>query len=825
MEQLPHLPIDDYLDEIVTAFKSHKNLVLVAEPGAGKTTRVPPTLLPLTDKKILVLEPRRMAALAASVRIAQEQNLTLGHDIGYQVRFENKTDASTRLIFMTEALLARKILQDPELKDTGIVILDEFHERSQHVDLALGLLRESQELGADIKVLVMSATLDAEKISEYLGHAPIVRVPGKSFPLELKYDKFPQSFRTDDNFFRRTVDRIKEARSQNSGDILVFLPGVGEIHRCQRLLQESSFSALIEVLHGSLSLDEQRRVLKKSVEPRVILSTNIAESSVTLDGVGIVIDSGLNKINSWNSDTGFESLVLQRVSKSSATQRAGRAARQGPGICYRLWNQQDELSMKPFTEAEILRTNLTDAILWLAYLGVSDPTHFSWYQAPPAHHLKICRQLLIELAALNTEGLLTEKGKAILPLPLSTRSAALFVDLDRAGFSEAAEIAAILEERDLWSQNYNLESFHESHENDLFLRLELMQGLVNKNSAPGFAQNILRVRSQLRKYQKSSGKKALQADDLQRALLHSYPDRICRRRNPKESRALMASGRGVELDVKSQVKKSEFFIALTGVDLNDKDTRISMAAATTKDTILKTFETSITKNRQLRHDLETGKIWVEEFKTYRKIPLEKPVVRAPSAEEIQTLLPQLIFSEWSVFVEQVPELRNWLGRWKYYVAEKKIEDPINAELLLQVIEPAITGLKSWSEALQQNWIYFLEFHLPVELIRDFHKAVPATVQLGPRTLSIQYEDGQDPFIEARLQHFFGQKKHPTIFHGQVALRLILLGPHGRPVQITKDLPGFWTSSYPEIRKELKPDYPKHNWPEDPSLFEEPLKKG
>ncbi len=825
IEPLCPLPIDDYIPQILQTLKMNKNLVIVAEPGAGKTTRVPPALLAITQKKILVLEPRRMAAVAAAHRIQQEQNYQLGQEIGYQVRFENKTHATTRLIFMTEALLAKKILQDPSLIDVDVVILDEFHERSQHVDLALGLLREAQQLGSEVKIIVMSATLDAEKISDYLGCSPIIHVPGKSFPLEIRYDKSPQSLRIDDKFYHRLVAGIKEIASQCSQDILVFLPGVGEIHRCTRSLQDSGFHLKVDLLHGALDLQEQRQVLKKSNLHRVILSTNIAESSVTIDGVGAVIDSGLHKINSWNSETGFESLTVVKISQSSATQRAGRAARQGPGICYRLWNARDEFSMKPYTEAELLRVDLSDAILWLAALGISEPKTFTWFQSPPIHHFEIGKNLLIDLGALEKNGSLTKKGLRLLNLPLSLRSASVFYELEQAGFTQAADIAAILQERDIWSKNYDFKNFKETHENELFLKLELLEGLKIKKSVPGFALNLIKTQEQLKKHLKFSvpQKNNLGLEDLQKALLSSFPDRLCRRRNSQDLKALMVSGRGVELDNKTLVKKSEFFIALAGLDLNDKETRISFAASTTKSQIQEHLADQIMKLRKLKYDTTNGKIWVEEVKTFRRMPLENPVVRPAGREEIEKLLPTLVHNEWSQIIKLIPALTHWMKRWKYYVTTKNVLDPL-IEFLPLIIEQVTTGLKNWTQTLEQNWIYFLEINLPQDMVREFKTMVPVSINIGPRNLFIQYEEGQEPFIEAKLQFFFGQKKHPQIWNQSVPLRLILLGPHGRPIQITKDLSGFWKNSYLEIRKELKPNYPKHNWPEDPSEASEPLKR-
>jgi ATP-dependent helicase HrpB len=813
---IQNLPIDAYIDEILKQFTGHQNLVLVAEPGAGKTTRVPPALLEISEKKILVLEPRRMAAVAAASRIAEERQWQMGQEIGYQVRFDSIGSEKTRLLFMTEALLGRRILQDPALTDVDIVVLDEFHERSQHVDLALGLLKEAQELGSKVKVLVMSATLNADSVSQFLNDAPIVRVPGRSFPLDIRYDKYPLNLRADDSFYKRLIEKIKEAQKQSKSDVLVFLPGVGEINKTERLLEGSRFQ--IDILHGSLSLSEQRKVLQKSEQPRVILSTNIAESSVTINGVDTVVDSGLNKINSWNPDTGFDTLSLSRISRSSADQRAGRAARQAPGICYRLWNEQDNNSMKSFTEAEILRTDLSEALLWLSFLGVTDASHFSWYEAPPSHHIEISLRLLKFLEAVDKENRVTEKGRKLLKLPLSTRAGCFFLEAAQAGYAEAAaDLTAILQERDFWSQQYNLDSFHESHENDLYLRYEMLNQLKRQRSHAVYIQTLVKVSQQLQKLAGNSPGSIAKADQVRIWALKSFPDRVCRRRIPSERRALMATGRGVELEAKSQVKKSEFFVALQGIDLSDKETRIGIAVAVSKEDILKTFPDRIEKKRELKQDEKSEKIVVEEFKAYLKLPLEKPVVRSPSAEEVQSLLPEIVLNSWDRLLKENDGLSSWWSRLAYYFSKKSDMTLSNAKSrLAPFVEEGCYGLKSWNEVVKQDWIYFLEKSLEPEVKSEFHKFVPSHIQVGNRTLGIQYQEGQDPFIESRIQNFYGLKKHPSIWNGQIPLRLILLGPHGRPIQITKDIVGFWKSSYPEIRKEMKADYPKHSWPEDPS---------
>ncbi|MBC7370830.1 MAG: ATP-dependent RNA helicase, partial [Bdellovibrionaceae bacterium] len=476
-DHLLKLPIDDFLDAALSHLKTHQNLVVTAAPGAGKTTRLPAFLAKHFLGKVLVLEPRRMAALAAAARVAEEQNWKLGQEVGYQVRFANQSSEKTRLLFLTEALLSRKMAQDPELNGVECVVLDEFHERSLHVDLALGLLRELQELGHEIKLVVMSATLEAEKISQFLGNAPVLDVPGKLYPLELKYQKNSQSLQLAPPFFENVASHIREAAKSTTHDILVFLPGTGEIDRTLQVIQSWAEQNNIDVvpLHGSLPLEAQQKALRAAPRRRVILSTNIAESSVTVDGVACVIDTGLAKNMKFDLRTGFSRLELGRISRASAQQRAGRSARQFPGVCYRLWNKLDENSMPGHEVPEILRAELSDSLLFLAAQGVRDFESFSWYEKPGKLPLLSAAQNLLSLGALDLQNNITPIGKKLLTWPLPPRLAKLMLGSVETRIPHlGADVAAILQERDFVTRSGSESVIGDNLESDILFRIDLL---------------------------------------------------------------------------------------------------------------------------------------------------------------------------------------------------------------------------------------------------------------------------------------------------------------------------------------------------------------
>ncbi|MBO9667253.1 MAG: ATP-dependent helicase HrpB [Bdellovibrio sp.] len=833
------LPVDEFIPDIQEIMRTEQNLVLTAAPGAGKTTRLPPALLKVTSKKIIVLEPRRMAAIAAAHRIAEECGWNVGEEVGYQVRFANKTSAKTRLIFMTEALLARQMLDDPELQDVDMVILDEFHERSLHVDLALGLLRELQELGRDIKLLVMSATLEAEKIASYLGNSPIVSVPGKLFPLEVVYQKGSQVLQTFPSFYDSLFQVVREAAGKTDKDILVFLPGVGEIDRAKDNLSTWADSRGIDIvpLHGSLKLEDQRRALQRGPRQRVILSTNIAESSVTIDGVNTVIDTGLAKNMKQDYRTGFSRLELGRISLSSAIQRAGRAARQYPGFAYKLWNKMDENSFSKSEVAEIQRVDLTESLLFLAAQGVSDFQKFSWFEKPSSVAIEKARQYLVLAEALDAQNKITELGRKMLHFPLPVRLAKLMlVAADRNSQELGSDLAAILQERDFLRRESVSSFLGDKTECDLTVRLDLLKQFQKSGKAPREAafmalqtveQSAKQILALAKKLNPAKNIKAESDEsEMRTLLLRSFPDRLCRRRGQSE-RALMVGGRGVKLQQDSLVKNSEFFVALNGIEgSSDTETIVSLACGFTKEFVLSHFKEDIKKIRDLTFIEEKGQFFVREYKSLFGLPLEEPSLLPASPQEVEEKLPQVLLEKWDLVLKSNEALANWWQRlefWLRHVQNGTIDSdfdlsPSHLEAFkLEAFTQASMGEKKLLSVFDKDLVFFFESVFPHDFIKTFNKELPAkiTVPSGSH-IKVIYPADKAPYLEVRIQEVFGMQETPKVLFGKSPLTFHLLGPNFRPVQVTSNLESFWKNGYPEVRKELRIKYPKHQWPEDPA---------
>ncbi|MGZ3773255.1 MAG: ATP-dependent helicase HrpB [Pseudobdellovibrionaceae bacterium] len=841
MSSLINLPIDDFIPAIKNSISSCNNLVITAAPGAGKTTRLPPALLNVVKRKIIVLEPRRMAAIAAAHRIAEEQGWQVGREVGYQVRFANKTSAETRLIFMTEALLARQMLHDPELSDVDFVILDEFHERSLHVDLALGLLKELQELGRAIKILVMSATLEAEKIASYLGDCEIFSVPGKLFELDVLYQKNSQLLQTSPSFYENLFQTIKDAQSKTDKDILVFLPGVGEIDRSKNTLQEWADGKNIELipLHGSLNIEDQRKALVKSTRQRIILSTNIAESSVTLDGVNTVIDSGLAKNMKQDHRTGFSRLDLGRISLSSAIQRSGRAARQFPGICYRMWNKMDELSFSKSEISEIQRVELSESILFLSAQGITDFNAFSWFEKPPAMALQNAIQYLKISEALDESNKITTLGKKILNFALPVRLAKLvLVGMDLAAIEQASEMAALLQERDILRKE-SISSFLGDHfECDLTARLEVLHQFRRGNKAPkeaGFfslqtvdqsARQIEEAAKRLLQKQLSSRnsngniEKPLNKENpfivIKKILALAYADRLCRRRG-KSERALMIGGRGVKLQSESLVKNSEFFVALNGMEgSSDAETVVSLACGFDKDFVLNTFKDKIEKTRDVTFIEEKGQFFTREYRSLYGLPLDEPTLLSASREEITEKLPVILTEKFDLVLKNNEKLNHWWERLQFL----NLQEPLNLDLeklKLEAFTQATIGEAKLQTIMEKDLVFFFENVFPAAVVQALHKEIPDRIHVpSGSNIKVMYPLDKNPYLEVRIQEIFGLLETPKVYYKKIPVTLHLLGPNFRPVQVTSNLESFWKNGYPEVRKELRIKYPKHQWPEDPA---------
>lgn len=856
MKNLEPLPLDHAWPEIVQALGTHRNLVLVAEPGAGKTTRFPPRLLDSKilppEQKVLMLEPRRLAARASAHRIAVEQGWVLGGaEIGYQVRFDNRTTPRTRLQVLTEGLLSQRLKTESDLGGVGAVILDEFHERSQHTDLALGLLYELQELARpDLRIIVMSATLDADRVSKFLKDCPVVRVPGRTYPVELQHSKRPLSLDTGPAFLDAVADAtcsVVTGASPRSGDVLVFLPGAREIRgvreRVAPTAERAGFVCL--ELHGGLPLEEQDRVIRKDpARGKVILSTNIAETSLTIDGVGTVIDSGLARVVRCDA-AGFERLQISRISLASATQRAGRAGRQGPGYCYRLWSKLDEGSMPEFELPEVLRTDLSEALLTLLAQGVSDADGFSWFEKPPSSAIAIARQALTDLGFRDSQtGGLTTEGREALKLPLPARLARLVLEALKAEeVRMGARLAALLSEKDIVLRAADLK-YHAAFQSDVLLRLHLLDERRSMAVATDVVaiRNVARVASFLEsaatrlrvtKSSRAGGEVLSEDEQALRLLLLAYPDRVCRRRRPKEAAARMVGGRGVRLAPFSSVETAEFFLSIDSSEPPSsvstggaRDVQVSVASRIERDWLKEAFPENLRRINEVVFDAESLTVQKRWFEAFHDLPLEEPHVSRPSAEEAFAPLVAACRERWDVSFAAEESLARALARLNFVRArfsESAVFEFAAAQSAF--LEEVCYGETRLSDVLAKPLGEAFLRHLPAELAALLTDAAPEsiTVPSGSR-IRIHYPEGQSPFLEVRIQEIFGMRESPRVARGAVPVVLHLLGPNYRPVQVTSDLQSFWRGGYNEVRKELRARYPKHSWPEDP-LTATPEAKG
>ncbi|MFN8790158.1 MAG: ATP-dependent helicase HrpB [Bdellovibrionales bacterium] len=802
-----HLPVDDYLEQIVESLERHSSVVVTAAPGAGKTTRVPPALRKVAKRKIAVLEPRRLAAIAAAHRIADEEGSAVGSQIGYEVRFDRKISSTTEVVFLTEALLSRKLLSDPILSDFDVVILDEFHERSLHTDTALALLYELQQLErSDLKIVVMSATLEAQKISDYLGGAPVVETPGQLFPLTVTYDTKPQGLLWNWDLAQRVVDKIKLAVREGQRDTLIFLPGVFEIDQVMKLAQAEKGlqDFLILPLHGRLDLQEQRRALQPQSRRKILLSTNVAESSVTVDGLDAVIDTGLERSSVFQMQSGFGRLTTHRISLASATQRAGRAARQFPGRCYKLWMPQDEKSFSDFSQPEIKTQDLTETLLFLLNQGVQDFQSFSWFEKPPAANLQFAIRRLESLHLVKDQRI-TDLGKKVLRNPMSIRLSLLVENFRRSGHEAlGAWVAAFLSER---------------------LKSEPLRGSENEECdlipllSQAHREHFSRVKKAALQISPSSESWRWSEDQesaLKLNLIRSYADRLGRRRQAESDRGLLASGRGVQLTKFSRVKKSAYFVALDGIDTEaSQETQVSMASGVDEEFLKKNFREDLQEQREILWD-EGKKTFLERKRLYLwRLPVGHETWQPASSEYIQTHLPDILLQNWNWLLSENSGLKSWWSRFRFYSEHVKpeLQDFWNEAQLRSVLESASYGHKSLKSLADSDLIYFFENALGFEICEDLREKAPIYLEAAQgRKVPVNYEGEQAPSVELKLQHAFVWKKTPEVGNG-IRVTVILLAPNMRPTQVTKDLEGFWKGSYAEVRKELKARYPKHDWPE------------
>ena len=864
------LPIDSLLPEIVAELRRSPNLIIEAAPGAGKTTRVPSALLDagIVPGEVWVLEPRRLAARMAARRVAEERGEKLGETVGYQVRFEEVASAKTRLRFLTEGVLTRRLLSDPMLKNVGVVVLDEFHERHLQADLALALLRRLQQTTRpDLKLVVMSATLDAAPIAAYLDNAPKLSSEGKRFDVAIEHSS------REDN--RPLADQVASAvgrllAEKLDGDVLVFLPGAAEIRRAQAACAEfaDKHDLLVLPLHGDLSAAEQDRAVKPASQRKIILSTNVAESSVTIDGVVAVIDSGLARVAGHSAWSGLATLNVQRISKASATQRAGRAGRTRPGRCLRLYTAQDFNARAEHETAEIHRLDLAEPALELHAAGIADLNAFGWFEAPPPAAIEAADVLLQKLGAIDAEGRVTKIGERMLRFPLHPRQSRMLIEAQsRAVFAEACILAALIGERDIVAgdlfngRRMPQQAKHHSP-SDLLDRLDLFAEAERANFSasilrelnldPGSTMAVNRVRRQLmgthappRAGFRSSpfssespsgqaqhaGARAYPDDALLISILAGYPDRVAKRRSLKDEKAelLLSGGGAILLSPASSVRSSEFLVAIDAEERRDASANrsrvVRLASAIEPEWLIDLFADDLRETVEARWNAQHERVEVSEQMLYDQLVIDER--RSPNArgEAVAKVLAEAALSTgWKKFADE-DAVNKFLARTDF-IARLFPESQMPA-LGEADVQTALTGLcaqsgglRSFSELREAakggNLVGQLRSHLNAEQSRLLNQYAPEFVNLaGRRNVRVNYEIGQSPWIASRLQDFFGMTDGPKIAGGRAALVLHLLAPNQRPVQVTTDLAGFWQRTYPQVRRELSRRYPRHQWPENP----------
>ncbi len=854
MQTFPTLPIDASLPVLLAQLRLTNNLVLEAPPGTGKTTRVPAALLNATDKEIWVLEPRRLAARMAAKRVADERGEPLGETVGYQVRFDEISSPRTRLRFLTEGVLTRRLLADGQLAKAGIVILDEFHERHLQADLALALLRRLQRTTRpDLKLVVMSATLEAAPVVDYL-QAETLRVEGKRFDVAIEFaareDQRPLAEQVTAALQQLLGQKLLAEKLE--GDVLVFLPGAADIRRaqaaCEKLAREHDL--LLLPLHGELPAAEQDRAVRPAEKRKVILSTNVAESSVTIDGVVAVIDSGLARIAGHSPWSGLGTLTTQRVSQAAATQRAGRAGRTRPGRCMRLYTQQDFQARPSHETPDIRRLDLAEAALAMHAAGVTDLAAFDWFEAPAAAALESAETLLRKLSAIDATGKLTATGRAMMRLPLHPRQARLLVEAERRGVAAAgATLAALIGERDLFARNLfgegnqpQRKTAQRTGPSDLLDRLDLFAEAERVNFAPhrlremgldvNAVQAVERVRRQLlRNVGQVTNLPHTTDDALLLSILAGYPDRVARRRSVKTDNAevLLSGGGAAQLAPTSVVWQSEFLVAIEttgGAEEKNKQRQIRQvirqASAIQPEWLIELFADELQETTVATWNAPAERVEVVQRMSYDQLVIDETRVKEIKGEQAAKVLAEAALQAGLQRFAEPERLTNFLNRVSFLAASfpEAAIPALNDEDVKAALVALCEGLRSFAElkaaAGKAGLIETLRARLTNEQQRMLAQHAPESVSIaGRRQVTIHYEQGQAPWIGSRLQDFFGMRETPRIANGRVALVLHLLAPNQRPVQVTSDLAGFWTRHYPAIRKELSRRYPRHSWPENP----------
>ncbi len=858
----PTLPIDHVLPDVVAALRQHNAVVLRAPAGAGKTTRVPPALLdaPLGDGRIIMLEPRRLAARTAAARIANERNSRVGDLVGYQVRFDERVSRHSRIVAITDGILLRRLQSDPFLEGIDAVLFDEFHERRLDSDLALGMVRRVQQtVRPDLKIVVMSATLDPAPIAQWLGNCPIIESQGRTFPVEIEYSRghdrrpLPQ----------RAAEGVARVLPGTPGDVLVFLPGVGEIRRTERELEPLArrLDLAVMPLFGDMPAEEQDQVLAPNPRRKIVLATNVAETSVTIDGITAVVDTGYARVMQFDPHVGLDRLELTPISNASADQRAGRAGRTQPGHCLRLWDEAAHRARPDYESPEIRRLDLAGPVLQLRCWGESDVLAFPWYETPAPDSIAQANRLLQRLGALSNDDV-TDVGRAMVRLPVHPRLSRLLLAGVRLGIpGRAALCAALLSERDPFHRGGGPGSPatrpHVS-QSDVVDRVAAFEEFEQRGQTEthlgslniGAARSIQRVRDQLLRLlgdehimdamdsmeqplpsgpsprpaplnerPPQRGERGDNDEQLMRALLAGFPDRLARRRDVGSDKGVMVGQRGVRLSPRSLVTTAELFLCID-VDGAASDAIVHQASAVERKwlppELLRTADELFFHPSQRQVTARRRTYWDD-------LLLDESPAQVPQSDEAAELLFQAAVPQWdrvfpggddvlTTFINRVRSLSSWMP-------EAGLPS-LDHDQLHSVLRELCRGRRSFAELQKAPWLAAVQGLLSYEQLRLLDREAPERIAVpSGNRIRLEYEPGRPPVLAVRIQEVFGLRQTPRIAAGRVPVLLHLLAPNMRPQQVTDDLESFWANTYEVVRKELKRRYPKHSWPEDPLAAE------
>ncbi len=818
------LPVVAVLPEITAAFSTSRNAVLQAPPGAGKTTVVPPYLLfsPGFSGRILMLEPRRVAARAAAERMAALLGEDVGRTVGYRTRFDAVVSKETRIEVLTEGILARRLIREPDLPGVSLVVFDEFHERHWQADLTLALCLDIQRgLREDLSILVMSATLESERVSALMG-GRIVKAEGRSWPVEIEYlSEDPKEWMED-----AAARGVRSMLERTERDLLVFLPGGREIRRTRDLLSETLDTAIeILPLYGDLPRAEQDKALRPNRtggRRRVILSTSLAETSLTIEGVDAVVDSGWMRVPRHDARTGMTRLETLRVSRASADQRAGRAGRLGPGRALRLWSRHTDSSLQPYTLPEILCVDLAPLLLDLASWGVSDPSRLSWLDAPPDPAVQSARDLLKLLGAFDARGGLNADGRRMADFPAHPRVAHMLLEAEKRRLGlPGCDLAAIMEERDLLRTTDGRRSVHFL---ERFEALRSLRGDRGARRIDGLDRPAAFRALEISKKWATKVKRETRDyddEDVAALLATAYPDRICGRRAGAENSWIMANGRGARLAEGAEMRQDSWIVAAS-VDDRGAETIILAAAPIGLERIRRDFAERIERTERVTWNGATGAVDAVSEERLGALVLSSRPLPNPSGEAIAGALLAGLRAKGLAALPWTDELRGWQARvmtLRAAAPERDLPDVGDESLLARLEEwllPFLSGVRSLDAAARMDLGSALGTLLTRKQAREVEEEAPTHIAVpsGSR-VRIDYEIGKPPVLAVRLQEVFGLAETPRVAWGRVPVVMHLLSPARRPVQVTTDLRSFWNGTYAEVKKELRGRYPKHSWPDDP----------